>query len=100
MINFAFCYEQTELLEFVRDEILNCFRYRDVNIAVMCYHNAYELQRCICCNCPDILFYDRTEDGGLMRSVLLQAKQQNKQQSSELNGGIADFIIRLRFRLK
>lgn len=79
MIHFAFCYEQTELLEFVRDEILNCFRYRDVNIAVMCYHNAYELQRCIYCNCPDIVFYDRTEDGGLMRSVLLQAKQQNKQ---------------------
>lgn len=79
MIHFAFCYEKTELLEFVKNEILNCFRYRDVCITVMCYHNAYELQRCIYCNCPDIVFYDRTEDGGLMRSVLLQAKQQNKQ---------------------
>ena len=26
MINFAFCYEQNELLEFVKEEILNCFR--------------------------------------------------------------------------
>ena len=37
MINFAFCYEQNELLEFVKEEILNCFRYRDVKIAVKCY---------------------------------------------------------------
>ncbi|GFI22421.1 hypothetical protein IMSAGC011_01196 [Lachnospiraceae bacterium] len=79
MINFAFCYEQDEVLEFVRDEILNCFRYREIQIAVMCYHNAYELQRCICRNCPDIVFYDRKEDGGLMHSVLMQAKQQNKE---------------------
>ena len=99
MINFAFCYEQNELLEFVKEEILNCFRYRDVKIAVKCYHNAYELQRCICCNCPDIIFYDRTEDGGIMHSVILQAKRQNKQlisivtQNKDYNPSVEDILL-------
>ncbi len=41
MINFAFCYERDELLDFVKNEILKYFRQREVQIAVMCYHNAY-----------------------------------------------------------
>lgn len=77
MINFAFCYEQDELLDFVKNEILNCFQRREVQIAVMCYHNAFELQRCIACNCPDILFYDMEKEDGLMRSTVMNAKREN-----------------------
>lgn len=77
MINFAFCYEADELLNFVKDEILKYFRQREVQIAVMCYHNAHELQRCIDCNCPDILFYDVEPGEGLMRSTVMNAKRAN-----------------------
>lgn len=72
MINFAFCYECNEQLEFVKNEILKYFRQREVEIAVMCYHNAYELQRCIECNCPDILFYNMERNDSLMRNTVLK----------------------------
>lgn len=78
MINFAFCYERDELLDFVKNEILKYFRQRDVEIAVMCYHNSYELERCIDCNCPDILFYNMERDDGLMRSTVMNAKRKNQ----------------------
>lgn len=91
MINFAFCYECNELLDFVKNEILNCFRHRDVQIAVMCYHNAYELQRCINCNCPDILFYDMEREDSLMRNAVMKAKRQNKRLISIVTRG-KDYI--------
>ncbi len=77
MIHFAFCYENAEILDFVKNEILKYFHQREVEIAVMCYHNAYELQRCIGCNCPDILFYDMEKEDGLMRNTVLKAKRAN-----------------------
>lgn len=75
MINFAFCYECNELLDFVKNEILNCFRQREVEIAVMCCHSAYELQRCIDRSCPDVLFYDMEREDSLMRNTVLSAKR-------------------------
>lgn len=78
MINFAFCYEHDEILDFVKNEVLKCFQRREIQISVMCYHNAYELQRCISCNCPDILFFDMEKDDGLMRSTVMNAKRENK----------------------
>lgn len=87
MINFAFCYEHDELLNYVKGEILKYFRQREAEIAVMCYHNAYELERCINCNCPDILFYDMERDDGLMRSTVMNAKRENKKLISVITRG-------------
>lgn len=87
MINFAFCYERDELLDFVKNEVLRCFQQRDVQIAVMCYHNAYELQRCIDCNCPDILFYDIEKEDSLMRSAVMMAKRKNQRLISIISRG-------------
>lgn len=78
MINFAFCYERDEVLDFVKSEVLKYFRQREVQIAVMCYHNAYEFQRCISCNCPDILFYDMEKEDGQMRNAVINAKRENR----------------------
>lgn len=78
MINFAFCYERDELLDYVKNEILKCFHHREVRIAVMCYHNACELSRCIDCNCPDILFCDMDGEDSLMRNAVMKAKRQNQ----------------------
>lgn len=78
MINFAFCYEHDEILNFVRDEVLKCFNQKGIIVAIMCYHSAYELQRCISCNCPDVLFYDIEAEDGLMRRVVMNAKRENE----------------------
>lgn len=78
MINFAFCYEHDEVLNFIRDEVLKCFNQKGIIVAVMCYHSAYELQRCISCNCPDVLFYDIEAENGLMRKAVMAAKKENK----------------------
>lgn len=78
MVNFAFCYERDERLDLVKNEILKYFQRREVQIAVMCYHNAYELLRCLDCNCPDILFCDMEKEDGLMRSTVLKAKRRNR----------------------
>lgn len=78
MINFAFCYERDEVLNFVRDEVLKCFNQRGIIVSVMCYHNACELQRCISCNCPDVLFYDIEAENGLMRQAVMEAKRENE----------------------
>lgn len=91
MINFAFCYEHDEILEFVRNEVLRCLNQRGVEVAVMCYHNACELQRCISCNCPDILFYDMENDDGLMRSTVMDAKRENGRLISIITRG-KDYI--------
>lgn len=56
MINFAFCFEHDEIRNFVRDEVLKCLNQKGIIVAVMCYRSAYELQRCVSCNCPDVLF--------------------------------------------
>ncbi len=87
MINFAFCYERDELLDYVKNEILKYFRQREVQIAVMCYHNAYELQRCIDCNCPDILFYDMEHEDASMRSTVMNAKRANPKLISIITRG-------------
>ncbi len=87
MINFAFCYERDEDLDFVKREILRCFHQREVEIAVKCYHNAHELIRCIDCNCPDILFYDMEDGDGLMRNAVLRAKRANKKLISIITKG-------------
>ncbi len=78
MINFAFCYEHDEIRNFVRDEVLKCFNQKGIIVAVMCYRSAYELQRCVSCNCPDVLFYDIEAENGLMRKVAMNAKRQNE----------------------
>lgn len=87
MINFAFCYEHDEILDFMKSEILKCFQRREVQVAVMCYHNAYELQRCISCNCPDILFYAMEKDDELMRTTVMNAKRENKKLVSIITKG-------------
>lgn len=87
MIHFAFCYECDEILEFVKNEILKYFQQREVQIGVMCYHNAYELQRCIDCNCPDILFYDMEKEDGMMRDTVLKAKRTNEKLISIVTRG-------------
>jgi len=78
MVNFAFCCDQDSELEYMKSEVERCFQLRGVSIAVKCYHNAYELERCISCNCPDILFYDMEDQNGLMREAALSAKRENK----------------------
>lgn len=82
MINFAFCDKDDRELEFMKEETVRCFAQRGVDIAVMCYHNAHELQRCLSCNCPDILFYDIESDDGQMRKAALAAKKENKRMIS------------------
>lgn len=78
MINFAFCFEQDNELNFMKDEIMQWFHQKGTEVAVLCCHNAYELERCIGSNCPDILFYDIEGENGLIRSVALAAKKANK----------------------
>jgi DNA-binding LytR/AlgR family response regulator len=78
MINFAFCYEQKDELDFVKNEVLKCFRQREIEAAIMCFHSAYELLRCINSNCPDVLFYDMESEDGLVREAAKAAKKRNK----------------------
>jgi hypothetical protein len=77
MINFAFCYEREDEMRFVRDEVLKYFKIRDVKIATKTYKNAYELIRCLSCNCPDVLFYNKKDEDGLIHKAALLAKQTN-----------------------
>ena len=42
MIKFAFCYEHDDILDFVKNEVQNCMRQREVEISAMCCHNAGE----------------------------------------------------------
>ena len=78
MINLAFCYELNDELRFMEQEVINCFQQKGIAATVKCYHNAYELLRCINCNCPDILFYDIEGDNGLIREAAVAAKKENK----------------------
>lgn len=78
MIHFAFCCERKEELDFMKTELLQYFRQKGIAIAVMCYHNASELLRCIPCNCPDILFCDLESENGLTRRAAIAAKKENK----------------------
>lgn len=78
MVNFAFCCEQETELDFMKKELEKSFHQKGIDIAIRCYRNAYELERCICCNCPDILFYDLEAQNGLMREAALSAKKENK----------------------
>lgn len=78
MITFAFCHEQESELEYMRDEVAKCLRQKGIKAALRCYHNAYEFEQSLCCNCPDILFYDLESQNGLMREVALAAKRRNK----------------------
>lgn len=78
MINFAFCYEHDDILDFVKDEVVKCFTRKGIIVAIKCYHNAYELLRCLRCNCPDILFYDIEAEDGRMREAVMEAKRANK----------------------
>ncbi len=77
MINFAFCYEHDDTLDFVKNEVLTCLRQREVEISVICCHNAHELQQHIRYNCPDILFCDLEQDDQLLRSTIMNAKRSN-----------------------
>jgi hypothetical protein len=78
MVNFAFCYEKEDELNYVHDEILKCFKNRDIKIASKIYRNAYDLLRCLGCNCPDVLFYDLEGCDGLFHEAALAAKKTNK----------------------
>jgi DNA-binding LytR/AlgR family response regulator len=78
MINFAFCYEREDERNFIRDEIQKCFKIRGVAIAIKTYKNAYELYRCLSCNCPDVLFYDIDGEDGLIHKAALAAKDMNE----------------------
>lgn len=78
MVNFAFCCEQESELDFMKAEIEQCFLQKGVSISIRCYRSALELERCISCNCPDILFYDMESQDGLMREAALAAKRENK----------------------
>lgn len=75
MINFAFCFEQDQKLNEMKREIIKYFQQKGTDVAVKCYHNAHELERCISCNCPDILFYDL--ENKLVRKAALAAKLSN-----------------------
>lgn len=77
MINFALCFEENQELDFMKDVIIQFFQQRGNTVAVRCYHSAYELERCISCNCPDILFYDLESEDGRMRKAALAAKRSN-----------------------
>jgi DNA-binding LytR/AlgR family response regulator len=77
MVNFAFCYEREDELNFVKNEIQKCFKIRDIEIALKAYRNAYELLRCLSCNCPDVLFYDYDGEDGLIHKAASAAKKEN-----------------------
>jgi hypothetical protein len=77
MINFAFCYEREDELNFVRNEVQKYFKMREINIAIKAYKSAYELIRCLSCNCPDVLFYSKEDEDGLIHRAALLAKQTN-----------------------
>jgi DNA-binding LytR/AlgR family response regulator len=78
MINFAFCYENEEEMDFIKSEIQKCFKIRDIEIAIKTYHCAYELLKCLSCNCPDVLFYDINGEDGLIHEAALAAKDRNE----------------------
>jgi hypothetical protein len=78
MVNFAFCYENEDELNFIKNEIEKCFKAREIKIATKAYRNAYEMLRCLSCNCPDVLFYDLEGCDGLIHEVALAAKKSNK----------------------
>lgn len=77
MINFAFCYTRDDELKYVRNEVYKYFKMREVGIAIKTYRNAYELIRCLNCNCPDVLFYNKGDEEGLIHKAALLAKQTN-----------------------
>lgn len=77
MVHFVFCYECEEILDFVKEEVLNYFRQREIAIAARCCHNAPELEQCIARSCPDILFYDMDREDGLLRRTVMKAKREN-----------------------
>ncbi|MDE6364670.1 MAG: LytTR family transcriptional regulator [Lachnospiraceae bacterium] len=77
MIKFAFCYEHDDTLNFVKNEVQSCLRQREVEIAAVCCHNAYELAQRIRSNCPDILFCDLDKDDAPLRSTILNVKRAN-----------------------
>jgi DNA-binding LytR/AlgR family response regulator len=99
MTNFAFCYELNEELEYICEEVVKCFKLREIEIAVKIYHNAYELLRCISCNCPDILFYDMESEDGLIKAAAIAAKRVNSSlisvvtKSNDYEAGDNDHIL-------
>jgi DNA-binding LytR/AlgR family response regulator len=78
MINFAFCYENDDELNFMKNEIQKCFKVRDIEIAIRTYHCAYELLKNLGSNCPDVLFYDFDGEDGLIHEAALAAKDRNE----------------------
>lgn len=77
MIKFAFCYEHDDILDFVKNEVQNCMRQREVEISAMCCHNAGELAQRVRSNCPDILFCDFSQDDAPLRSMIMNVKRAN-----------------------
>ncbi len=78
MVNFAFCCEQENELNFMKAQIEQCFLQKGITIAIRCYQSAYELERCLHCNCPDILIYNIEEQNGQIRAAAIAAKRLNK----------------------
>ncbi|MBO5032492.1 MAG: LytTR family transcriptional regulator DNA-binding domain-containing protein [Lachnospiraceae bacterium] len=78
MIQFAFCWEREDELDFMTSEIRQCFRQKGISIAFTCFRSAHELLQCIPCNCPDILFCDLEGENGLMRKAAIAARRENK----------------------
>lgn len=77
MIKFAFCYEHDDTLSFVKNEVQNCLRQREIEISVLCCHNACELAQRAHSGCPDILFCDLAQDGAPLRSAIMNVKRAN-----------------------
>lgn len=78
MVNFALCFEYETELDFMKNELEKSFQQKGIDITIRCYRNAYEFEKCISCNCPDILVYDIESQDGLMRAAALSAKKENK----------------------
>jgi DNA-binding LytR/AlgR family response regulator len=72
---------------------------RDVNIAIKTYKNAYELIRCLSCNCPDVLFYNKEDEDGLIHRAALLAKQTNDRLISVYTSEQADTILEKAYSL-
>ena len=77
MIKFAFCYEHDDTLSFVKNEVQNCLRQREIEISVLCCHNACELAQRTHSGCPDILFCDLEQDDATLRSAIMSVKRAN-----------------------
>lgn len=90
MINFAFCCEREDELNYMRDEVVKCLNRKGIVAAVRCYRSARELQRCISCNCPDVLFYEIDGENGRMREVAAACKRENGNLVSVVTGGCSD----------